>query len=128
MYGLEIVQAAGVVGFSSDVAASQINSAAGSSENPFDTGPGGVNQRGGGKAGNSNTAPGFDPIAATCLLTCMFREEFANFIARSPSVNMCGRSLVGQCLHNLSLPGAQFDRRVTVCCFTFTVLLFPAVY
>jgi hypothetical protein len=108
MYGLEIVQAAGVVGLASDAAKSQAMSGPGSTENPFDSGPGGVNER---VPVNSNIAPGFDPVSATCLLTSMFRDEFANLIAHCPSINMCGRSLVGQCLHNLSLPRAQFDRR-----------------
>ena len=111
-YGLDIVQAAGVVGFTSDDSKAQVISGASSTENPFDSGPGGVNQKASGGASNSNMAPGFDPSAATCLLTCMFREDFANFIARCSTINMCGRSLVGQSLHNLSLPRAQFDRRV----------------
>ena len=109
-YGLELTQAAGVVGLASDAQVEKLqgsSSASGRTENPFDNGPGGVNAT---ATSSSNMAPGFDPTAATCLLTCMFREEFANLIARSTSVNMCGRSLVGQSLHNLSLPSAQMDR------------------
>ena len=107
-YGLEMTQAAGVVGFASE--GEKLLGSNGGTENPFDNGPGGVNAKAPSKSGSSNTAPGFDPTAATCLLTCMFRHDFANLIARGTSVNMCGRSLVGQCLHNLSLPSAQFDR------------------
>ncbi len=110
MYGLDIVQAAGVVGVVSDPS-TQIVSGARRTENPFDSGPGGVNEKSSGSATNSSTAPGFDASAATCLLSCMFREEFASVIAQCSAVNMCGRSLVGQCLHNLSLPQAQFNRR-----------------
>ncbi len=111
-YGLELTQAAGVVGLASDAQVEKLQGSSGASgrtENPVDNGPGGVNAT---AASSSNMAPGFDPTAATCLLTCMFREDFADLIARSnnTSVNMCGRSLVGQCLHNLSLPSAQLDR------------------
>ncbi len=110
-YGLELVQAAGVVGYASDVTkpASSSSSTSGG-DNPFDTGPGGINQPAADKSTNSNIAPGFDASAATCLLTSMFRDDFANVIASCAAVNMCGRSLVGQCLHNLSIPRAQFDR------------------
>ena len=115
-YGLELVQAAGVVGCASEtkeqVSSSSGSSSSGSSsggENPFDTGPGGINQP---AAANSNMAPGFDSSAATCLLANMFRDDFANVIAArtGTAVNMCGRSLVGQCLHSLSMPHVQFDR------------------
>ena len=109
-YGLELVQAAGVVASASEVPKLQSSGSFSGGENPFDTGPGGINSKASGDTGSSNIAPGFDPSAATCLLTCMFRDDFANVIARCSSVNMCGRSLVGQCLHNLSIPNAQMDR------------------
>jgi hypothetical protein len=111
MYGVDVVGAAGLVDCASvapDVGA------AGSRENPFDCGPGGVNRQVSSSAG-AQLAPGLEPSTATCLLSCMFRDEFANLIAKCSSINMCGRSLVGQCLHNLSLPKAQFDRRGLFC-------------
>ena len=109
-YGLELVQAAGVVAYASEAPKLQSSGSFSGGENPFDTGPGGINSKAPGDTGSSNIAPGFDPSAATCLLTCMFRDDFANVIARCSSVNMCGRSLVGQCLHKLSIPNAQMDR------------------
>ena len=104
------MNAAGIVGYASEAKTSLPSDRTGSGDNPFDAGPGGVNSKGSGAAGSSNIAPGFDASVATCLLTSMFREDFANVISRCSPINMCGRSLVGQCLHNLSMPHAQLDR------------------
>jgi hypothetical protein len=109
-YGLELVQAAGIVGYASEAKSSLPSNRTASGDNPFDAGPGGVNSKASVGNGSSNTAPGFDASVATCLLTSMFREDFADAISRCSRLNMCGRSLVGQCLHNLSMPHAQLDR------------------
>lgn len=104
-----MVQAAGIVGYVSEKSSLPSNHTS-SGDNPFDAGPGGVNSKASGGAGNNNTAPGFDASVATCLLTSLFRDDVAIAISRCSRLNMCGRSLVGQCLHNLSMPHAQLDR------------------